>query len=215
MPGTPLGPVVGFDLDMTLVDSAAGIAATAQVALAEVGRHVTAEQLWPHVGIPLEDALQLVAPGVDAIAVTHRYRELYAEHGIPPITALPGAAEAMRSVHAAGGRVLVVSAKIEDAVRRVLDHVGLAHPPSGPDLVAGGRFAAAKGVLLRAEGADVYVGDHPGDVEAARVGGAVAVAVATGSYSADRLARAGADVVLPDLRAFPEWLGGLVARRTA
>src|SRR5690242_19345125 len=165
---------------MTLVDSAAGIAATTQAALAEFGRTVTRDQMSPHVGVPLEAALAVVAPGVDAPAVARRYRELYADHGIPPITPLPGAADAFAAVHAAGGRVLVVSAKVEPAVRRVLAHVGLDRPPLAPDLVAGGLFAAAKGELLRREGADVYVGDHPGDVEAARVGGAVSVAVATG-----------------------------------
>jgi phosphoglycolate phosphatase len=207
VPTTLPGPVVGFDLDMTLVDSAAGIAATVQVALAEIGHHVTAEQLWPLVGVPLETALAAVAPGIDAVAIARRYRQLYPDHGIPPITVLPGAAAALEAVHAAGGRVLVVSAKVEAAVRQVLAHVGLDQPPLAPDLVAGGRFATAKGTLLRREGADVYVGDHPGDVEAARVGGAVAVAVATGPYSPEELVEAGADVVLPDLRAFPRWLG--------
>jgi phosphoglycolate phosphatase len=200
------GPVVGFDLDMTLVDSAAGIAATTRAALAEVGRSITGREMWPHIGIPLEQALEIVAPGVDAEAVTRRYRELYPAVGIPPITLLPGAADAIEVVHALGGRVFVVSAKVEAAVRRVLDHVGLDQPPWAPDLVAGGRFGRAKGELLRTGGADVYVGDHPGDVEAARVGGAFSVAVATGPFTGAELAAAGADVVLADLTAFPAWL---------
>ena len=197
------GPVVGFDLDMTLVDSAAGIAATVRAALAEVGRTVTDAEVWPHVGVPLEATLDAVAPGVDTAAVTRRYRELYAEVGIPPITPLAGAAAALAAVRALGGRVLVVSAKVTPAVESVLVHTGLS---GAVDLVAGGRFAAAKGDLLAAEGADVYVGDHPGDVTAARAGRAVAVAVATGPHDAAALERAGADVVLPDLTAFPAWL---------
>jgi phosphoglycolate phosphatase len=206
VPPVPQRPVVGFDLDMTLVDSAAGIAATAQAALAEFGRQVTRDELWPYVGVPLEAALAALVPGVDAAAVAHRYRQLYPEHGIPPITLLPGAAGALGAVHRAGGRVLIVSAKVEPAVRRVLAHVGLDRPPAAPDLVAGGLFAGAKGALLRQHGAHVYVGDHPGDVEAARVAGAVAVAVTTGPFGAAALRDAGADVVLPDLRPFPEWL---------
>jgi phosphoglycolate phosphatase-like HAD superfamily hydrolase len=214
----PAGPVVGFDLDMTLVDSAAGIAATLQAALGELGRHVTADRLWPLVGVPLEIAIAEVAPDVDAHAVTRRYRELYATHGVPPITLLPGAREAFDAVHALGGRVLVVSAKIEAAVRAVLTHVGLDRTPHAPDVVAGGLFGAAKGTVLRAAGAVAYVGDHPGDVEAARAGGAVSVGVATGPYLAADLRSAGADVVLADLRAFPAWLRGHVAvggQRTA
>jgi phosphoglycolate phosphatase len=202
----PLGPVVGFDLDMTLVDSVAGIAATLRVALGELGRTVTDEQVWPTVGIPLEDALASFMPDVDAAAVTRRYRELYPDHGVAPITLLPGVVEAFEAVQRAGGRVLVVSAKAEFAVRAVLAHVGLDVPALRPDRVAGGLFGAAKGVVLREEQADVYVGDHPGDVAAARAAGAIAVAVATGPHTAEQLHEAGADVVLADLRQLPAWL---------
>jgi phosphoglycolate phosphatase len=47
--------------------------------------------------------------------------------------------------------------------------------------------------------ATVLIGDTPKDVEAALVTGARAIAVASGSYSAEQLASAGADVVFADL----------------
>jgi phosphoglycolate phosphatase-like HAD superfamily hydrolase len=47
--------------------------------------------------------------------------------------------------------------------------------------------------------ATVVIGDTPLDIAAALAAGARAVGVATGSYSADDLATAGADAVLPDL----------------
>ena len=50
------------------------------------------------------------------------------------------------------------------------------------------------------------MGDHIGDVTAARAADAMAVAVATGPNSAEDLAASGADVVLPDLSRFPAWL---------
>lgn len=202
----PTGPVVGFDLDMTLVDSASGIVATITAACAEVGVSVDPEAARRFIGVPLEDTLRVIAPDVDPVATADRYRALYPQTGIPPITLLPGAAEAFETVHALGGRVLVVSAKVEPAVRRVLEHVGLDEGVHAPDLVVGGLYAAAKGVRLATEHADVYVGDHPGDVEAAQVAGAVSVAVATGPHPAADLAAAGADVVLPDLTGFPAWL---------
>jgi phosphoglycolate phosphatase len=200
------GPVVGFDLDMTLVDSAAGILATLTAACAEAGTTIDPEAARRWIGVPLEDTLRAIAPDLDPDATADRYRVLYPDLGVPPTTLLPGAAEAFEAVHELGGRVLVVSAKVEPAVRRVLVHVGLDAGRRAPDLVVGGLFAAAKGVRLAAEHADVYVGDHPGDVEAARVAGAAAVAVATGPHSAADLAAAGADVVLPDLTGFPAWL---------
>jgi phosphoglycolate phosphatase len=203
------GPVVGFDLDMTLVDSADGIVATLALACAEQGVTVDADAVRATIGVPLETALLAIAPTLDPVATAARYRELYAEHGVGPTVLLPGAAEAVEAVHALGGRVLVVSTKVEPAVRAVLAHVGLAAGRRAPDLVVGGLFAAAKGVRLAAEQADVYVGDHPGDVEAAKVAGATSVAVATGPHPAADLAAAGADVVLADLTTFPAWLAGL------
>lgn len=200
------GPVVGFDLDMTLVDSHAGIAATLQAALAEVGVEIVPEQVWPFNGVGLEIAVRALAPEVDPAAVVARYRALYPRTGVPLTTLLPGAAEAFRAVHAHGGRVLVVSTKVEPAVRAVLRHVGLDGGPAGAGGVAGGLFGADKGAWLAAAGAHVYVGDHPGDVEAARVAGALSVAVATGPHSASELAGCGADVVLAGLTEFPPWL---------
>jgi phosphoglycolate phosphatase len=203
------GPVVGFDLDMTLVDSADGIATTLRAALADVlgaPADVTDAQIRPYIGVPLEDTVRGLVPGADPVAVADRYREIYAATGVPLTRLLPGVHDALRAIRAAGGRVLLVSAKSPAGVREVLEHVGLASGELAPDVVAGGLFAAEKGHRLRAEGADVYVGDHPADVEAARVAGATAVAVATGPTSRSDLAAAGADVVLEDLTGFPEWL---------
>jgi phosphoglycolate phosphatase len=109
-------------------------------------------------------------------------------------------------VREAGGRVLVVSAKAEIGVRQVLAEVGLDHPDVHPDLVVGGLFGAAKGERLLLEKAQVYVGDHPGDVRAAQVAGALSVTVCTGPENAATLAAAGADVVLDDLQGFGAWL---------
>jgi phosphoglycolate phosphatase len=204
------GPVVGFDLDLTLVDSAAGIGLTLRAALAAAGSPTRPSdaQLWPLIGLPLERTVSLVDPDADAEEVARRYRELYPELGVPATTLLPGVADAFAAVRARGGRVLVVSAKVEPAVRAVLAQVGLASPPLAPDLVVGGLFGGAKGVRLRAAGADVYVGDHAGDMEAAHVAGGVAVGVTTGGTGAAALRTAGADVVLPGLSAFPAWLDG-------
>jgi phosphoglycolate phosphatase len=202
--------VVGFDLDLTLVDSAAGIGATLRAALGAEGlpERPSDEQLRPHIGIPLEATVATLAPHADAHRVACRYRQLYPALGVPGTRLLPGVVEAFAAVRARRGTILVVSAKVEPAVRAVLDHVGLAQPPLAPDVVVGGLFAAAKGVRLRAAGADVYIGDHPGDMEAASVAGAVGVGVTTGGSSAGALRAAGADVVLPGLTAFPEWFDG-------
>jgi phosphoglycolate phosphatase len=211
------GPVVGFDLDMTLVDSSAGIVATLRAALADVlgvPSGLTDAQIKPWIGLPLEDTVAGLVPGADPVAVADRYRETYAVTGVPLTHLLPGVRETFRAVRAAGGRVLVISAKAQAGVHEVLEHVGLASGELAPDLAVGGLFAAAKGHRLRAEGAHVYVGDHTADMAAARVAGATSVAVATGTSSRSELVAAGADVVLDDLTAFPEWLRGHPAGNT-
>jgi pyridinium-3,5-biscarboxylic acid mononucleotide sulfurtransferase len=82
--------------------------------------------------------------------------------------------------------------------------------------VVGGRWATGKGEVLSARGATVYVGDHTGDMTAARHCGATAVAVTTGPEDARTLRAAGADVVLGSLEGFPAWLGGhVLAQRLA
>jgi phosphoglycolate phosphatase len=208
MASAPL--VVGFDLDMTLVDSADGITATFISALrdspggedVQVGR----PEVWPWVGLPLGEMIAALAPRTDPAQVAAVYRSRYASVGVPLTRLLPGAVEALVAVRAASGRVLVVSAKAEVGVHDVLAAVGLDRGEGRPDLVVGGLFGAAKGERLLQEGAGIYVGDHSGDVLAARVAGAVSVAVATGPQPASTLVAAGADVVLDDLLGFPLWL---------
>ena len=208
------GPTVGFDVDLTLVDSTEGIAATLSAALsAEAGRElrVAPEEVWPWIGFPLEATVPALAPWADTTRVVHQYRARYDTLGVPLTKLLPGAVEAFQAVRAVGGRLLVVSAKAEAGVRAVLDQVGLTGPELGPDLVAGGLFGAAKGELLGLERANVYVGDHSGDVQAARVAGALSVVVCTGPQDAEALTAAGANVLLDDLTAFPDWLSGFTA----
>jgi uncharacterized protein len=199
---TAPGPVVGFDLDMTLVDTRARITASLRRTLAEAGITVTPEQVWPFIGPPLADTLTALAPGREHAPLVARYRALHDDPTTAPLTALPGAADALAAVRAAGGRTIVVSAKVTRAVELVLRETGLAPLV---DVAEGGRFATQKSEFLLAHGAGAYVGDHIGDVLAARAAGAVAVGVATGPPSPQDLSAAGADVVLPDLTSFGDW----------
>jgi phosphoglycolate phosphatase len=195
---------------MTLVDSADGITATLQAAIGACpgGEEVRIARadVWPWVGMPLEPTALALAPLADPDEVVRAYRARYATIGVPLTRLLPGAVESIQAVHGVGGRVLVVSAKAEAGVHEVLTAVGLDRGELKPDLVVGGLFAGAKGGRLMAEGAQVYVGDHSGDVQAAQVAGAVSVTVVTGPQPADVLRAAGADVILSDLGQFPNWL---------
>ena len=141
------------------------------------------------------------------------------EHG----RVLPGAAEAVRALATAAGpasgdgdgtriiqSVLTGNMRVLAQVKlgalgldRYLDlrigAYGDAHEVRA-DLVPLARANAAAAYGADFSGpATVLVGDTPLDVEAARVAGARAVAVATGEFSVAELAAAGPDAVLPDL----------------
>jgi len=198
--------VVGFDLDLTLVDSADGIIATFRATAEEFGYGIEADDVRPQIGLALEETVATLMPGLDVDTGVARYRALYPELGVPPTVVLPGAHDAIAAVRRQGGRAVVVSAKYAPAVRQTLDYVGLE-----VDDVVGDRYGEAKGVALQERGASAHVGDHPGDMVGARAAGATAVGVTTGSHDALALREAGADVVFPDLLDFPYWLADAYA----
>ena len=199
---------VGFDLDLTLVDSRERIISAYVRALSDLGVQVSSEQLAPHLGIPITDTAAVLAPAIDADALVLRYRHYYDEAGAPRTRPMPGAAQALRCVRAAGGRTVVVSAKYTPAVHNALAEAGLSELV---DVAYGELFAQDKAAALITEGASIYVGDHPGDMAAAAAAGAYAVGVTTGAGDELVMVAAGAAVALADLHAFPPWLTSRLA----
>ncbi|MEU4511307.1 HAD family hydrolase [Nonomuraea wenchangensis] len=191
---------VGFDLDMTLADTRVGIAAAMDELSARLGVPIDSAAVVRRLGPPLEMELANWMPAEQVPAAADLYREIYPDIGVPVHTAMDGAHDAIAAVRAAGGRVIVVTGKNpRDAVSTV-ETLGLV-----VDEVVGSLFGAGKGSALARFGAAAYVGDHVADIDAARAGGAVSVAVATGPYTAEELREHGADVALPDLTEFAGW----------
>ena len=126
---------------------------------------------------------------------------------------LPGAAQALAAVAKLDGVVQTVltgnsrlGAELKlrafDLDRFVDFDIGgygsEAYPKGTLLRVARQRAADSRGVSF-GEHATVYVADSPRDVDAAKIGGARSLAVASGRASAAELREAGADAVLPDL----------------
>jgi phosphoglycolate phosphatase len=157
------------------------------------------------------DAERLLAPfGAEFATQLAARKDLLTTEG----SLLPGAAEALQAV-----------ARLEGVVQSVL--TGSSRPNAALKLHAFGLdryldlsvagFAGSepypKGALLRATRlraeekyqasfaghATLYVADSPRDVDAAKIGDALSVAVASGRASAAELRDAGADKVIPDL----------------
>ncbi|MFI2642728.1 HAD family hydrolase [Streptomyces sp. NPDC018610] len=191
---------VGFDLDMTLIDSRPGIRACYLALSERTGTYIDADLAVTRLGPPLAEELVNWFPAERVEAVADLYRAMYPDFAVTATPALTGAREAVEAVRRAGGRSIVVTAKHEPNARLHLEHLGI-----GPDAVIGGLWAEQKARALREYGAQVYVGDHVGDVRGARAAGALSVAVATGPCDEKELREAGADVVLADLSEFPNW----------
>ena len=126
---------------------------------------------------------------------------------------LPGATQAMAAVAGLDGAVQsVLTGNSRPTAELKLRAFGLdgfvdfdiggygseAYPKGTLLRVARQRAAEKHGVTF-GEDATVYVADSPRDVDAARIGGARSLAVASGRASAAELRDAGADAVLPDL----------------
>ena len=192
---------VGFDLDMTLIDTVPGFAPTLEALGEELGVEFDVASMTSRLGPPLDVMMAGVLEPEQIPAAVDRFRELYVDHAITPVPALPGATEALEAVRRHGGRVVIVTGKFTPNAQRHLDHLTLDH-----DLLAGEVWGAGKGGVLREEGVSIYVGDHVHDVEGALAAGALSVSVLTGGCDEAELRAAGTHVVLEDLHAFPAWL---------
>ena len=197
--------MVGFDLDMTLIDTVVGFAATLDALGAELGVQLPTRELTSKLGPPLEVLLEPHLPAEQVSPAADRFREIYPNLAVAPTPALPGVAEALAAVRRHGGQILLVTGKHTPNAQLHVDHLGL-----DVDVVEGSVWGPGKGEVLLRHGAGVYVGDHVHDVEGARAAGVTSVSVLTGGCTRDELVAAGTDVVLDDLTDFPAWLDGFV-----
>jgi phosphoglycolate phosphatase len=177
---------------------------------ADVSANGTAERLLQPFGAALADAL-------------HARREDLVTQG----QLLPGAAEAVAAVAKLDGvaqTVLTGSSKpnamlklrafgLDGFLDFEIGGYGSEVYPKGTLLRVARQRAAEKHRVSLPEAATVYIADSPRDVDAARIGGARSLAVASGRATAAELRDAGADAVLPDLTDTPA-LTALITRLT-
>jgi phosphoglycolate phosphatase len=193
------GPV-GFDLDMTLINSRPAILASFAEASRETGTPIDLDAADRRLGVKLEDELAFWFAPDQVAAAAAIYRRHYLRLAERMTTVLPGAHEALAAVRAAGQRAVVITAKHAVSAEPSLQAAGLA-----PDALFTMVHGPEKAAVLRRLKAVAYVGDTPPDMAAAVQAGARAVGVTTGSFTGADLAKAGADVVLDSLAAFPAW----------
>ena len=177
-----------------------------------------------------------VAQPQQRVAAFHRLLAAHAA-GIAGLVAercriLPGAAEAMAALAGPSGGPGVVQSLLTGNVRALAemklgplgltDHLDFDIGAYGDvhevraELVPAARASAARRYGSDFGGqATVLIGDTPLDVGAALATGARAVGVATGPFTAEDLAAAGADTVLPDLADTPAVLSAILGPHTS
>lgn len=205
---------IGFDLDLTLVDSSAGILECFKRVLGKNGYllNVTEQDILDTIGLPLEDGFRklgvperkrLVQPlgkalgteGSEVERITAEYRSLFNEVGLPMVTMLPHARECLEmlkdesSDHGAY-KLILISARKEESVLSICDALKIR---DYFDVIKGGLHAEQKGELLLQQRASLYVGDTPADMIAAKNGKCIAVGVTTGHNNAAALQKENAD----------------------
>ncbi len=202
--------IVGFDLDGTLLDTAADLGAAVNHALALVGRvAVPIEQVSGLIGggsrLMLSRVLELTggAQGIDQEALRPELLAFYQANIAVHTRLYPGGAAMLAALAAGGVKLAVVTNKPEGLAIRLLDELGLL--ARFACVIGGGSpgIAALKPapdplhamVARLGGGAAAFVGDSSFDIRAARAAGLPSVAVSFG-FNDLPVEELGADAVI-------------------
>jgi phosphoglycolate phosphatase-like HAD superfamily hydrolase len=232
---SPPFTVILFDVDGTLVLAAGAGRRSLEAALAEAcgpldGRLAPLRLDGMTDRLIVREAFGLLGREFSEAAcdaVLARYLEhLARELGHPAFSVLPGVVDALEALGARGAAYGLCTGNVAPGARLKLARGGLdryfdwseagvhgfGDDGEARELLVHAALARASARLgRRVEPREVLVvGDTPRDVAAAHHAGCPALAVATGRFTADDLAAAGADFVAPDLGS--EAARGLLAR---
>lgn len=187
--------IVGFDLDGTLLDTSADLAAALNHVLQGLGRApLSVAQVTSMVG---EGTRRMLTKGLDASGggnadlVEQSYPELmrfYKAHLAVGTRSYPGLIAALDGLAASGVKLAVVTNKVEHLAARLLDETGLADRFAtviGGDTLGEGNGKPSPLPILEmirrcGDGKAAFVGDSRFDVEAARNAVIPSVAVSFG-----------------------------------
>lgn len=212
--------VILFDLDGTLVDSAADLASAVDALLAERGRAPLGEaEVRRMIGDGATELLRraFAARTLDEAPASAlpRFLELYGERCLEQTRAYDGIPELLARLHAAGRRLAVVTNKPQAMSELILDGLGLA---AHLDAIVGPERASARKpspehvlaalTLLGASPAEaVMVGDGPTDVRAGRGAGVATCGVSWGYRPVAELEEAGVEHLVTSVADLGSWLG--------
>ena len=197
-----------FDLDGTIADSLADIAAATNRVFERSGRQPhPLEAFRRFVGSGVTDLIRRAAPDVgseELAALESEFRIDYLEHLTDQTVAFPGIAEALARLDDAGVRLAVLSNKphamTTQVVERLFDEVPWVAVFGQRDGVEKKPDATALFEIADKTESDIasvaMVGDTPVDVKTALAAGARSIAVSWGFRPANELRQSGAEFVV-------------------
>jgi HAD superfamily hydrolase (TIGR01509 family) len=205
----PLFPVYLFDVDGTLLDSAADIVGAIQEVLAANGRATAADfdflkdYIGHHLAAPFGEIFPDYGPAQIDELIRH-YRVLYLARGHKATHVYAGVTEALAAL---AGRKSTATTKGTPTTRAVLEQFGLIQYFDHVQGTDGFPYKPAPDVILTALAAlgarpedCLMVGDSPADMEAGKRAGVKTCAVRYGYGKPEDLARFAPDFWIDDLR---------------
>ena len=208
-------------MDGVLADTEASIIATTKYTLSRYGKTPDPQVFSRIIGPPLFQIYHEIF-GFDeetAKEATEIYRKYYAEHAIDLIRPFPGVKEMLERLQAGGKKLMVCTARYENAASLVLGKLGIADyfcligglNGTGP----GARTKKAdvieyifRELCIPDRDRAVMVGDRQDDVLAAKACGIRSIGALYGFGSRTELETAGADFLAES----PEKIAGLILR---
>lgn len=189
-----------FDLDGTLADTLPLIVESSHLALAELGRAATDEEIIALIGVPLlETGEILLGPDQGEI-----YRDCYQKHfrtlDSSGLSAFAGIEPLLAELLAQGGKLACVTSKRRQPTERTLEQIGLKqyfsalvtaedclqHKPHGEPALTALKLLQAQGEKA------IFIGDSKFDVGCAQNAGLPCCGVIWGAENEGRLREAGA-----------------------
>jgi phosphoglycolate phosphatase len=204
-----------FDLDGTLIDGYTAIGQALSYAMEKLNLSPPPDaRVRVMVGHGLERLLEKAVGADLAPEGVRLFRERYPEVAVEGSHLLPGVAETLDRLSAAGYPMALASNKPSRFSRLILEAKGVArhfHSIEGPDESTPAKpDPAMLRRILRDAGMPasdgVVVGDMEVDAEFARAGGARVVLIPNGSRSREELESSGADGLIESIRELPSWL---------
>jgi phosphoglycolate phosphatase len=164
---------IGFDLDMTLVDSSQAILLTVQRVLKAFKIEVDEMDIGRSVGLPIKESFkEWIGDGY--LEAYEMYVAYYQSSGYLESKALPGAKELLVELMRRNYKVVVITAKNQQSAEIQLRHLSIPYSE-----MVGNVFGNGKTEAMKKTGCSEYVGDHIEDYKAAAAAGIHFIGVAT------------------------------------